>query len=79
MKEAISYQVQLNFSQIMQIVRQLPADDKIKLSKELEKEAINSKLTMLLKSFKTNELTDEMIAQECDSVREKLFNKSHGK
>ena len=79
MKTSLSYQVQLNFNQIMQIVRQLPANDKIKLSKELEKDAVNSKLTKLLKSFRTNELTDEMITQECELVREKLYNKTNGK
>ena len=79
MKTAISYQVQLNFNQIVQIVKQLPVNDKIKLSKELEKDAINSKLTRLLKSFKTNELTEDIINQECEIVREKLYMKSHGK
>ena len=79
MKTAVSYQVQLNFNQIVKIVKQLPANDKIKLSKELEKDVINSKLTRLLKSFKSNELTEEMINQECEIVREKLYLKSHGK
>ncbi len=79
MKTAISYQVQLNFNQIVQIVKQLPVNDKIKLSKELEKDAINTKLTRLLKSFKTNELTEDIINQECEIVREKLYMKSHGK
>jgi len=79
MKTAISYQAQLNFNQIVQIVKQLPVNDKIKLSKELEKDAINSKLTKLLKSFKTNELTEDMINQECEKAREMLYTKSHGK
>lgn len=73
MKTAVSYQVQLNFNQIVQIVKQLPVNDKIKLSKELEKDAINSKLTILLKSFKTNGLTEETINQECERVREKFI------
>ena len=72
MKTAVSYPVQLNFNQIVKIVKQLPANDKIKLSKELEKDVINSKLTRLLKSFKTNELTEETINQECEVVREKF-------
>ena len=79
MKTAVSYQVQLNFNQIVQIVKQLPVNEKIKLSKVLEKDAINSKLTKLLKSLKTNELTEDMINQECEIVREKLYLKSHGK
>ncbi len=79
MKTAVSYQVQLNFNQIMQIVKQLPVKEKIKLSRELEKDAINSKLSRLLKSFKTNLLTEETIIRECEMVREKLYLKSHGK
>ena len=47
MKSALPYQVQLDFNQIMQIVKQLPANDKIKLSKELEKDAMQ-KLQNLL-------------------------------
>jgi hypothetical protein len=78
-KTAISSQSQLNFNQILQIVKQLPATDKIKLSKELEKDVINSKLTKLLRSFKTDELTEDMINQECKIVREKLYSKSYGK
>jgi len=72
MKTAVSYQAQLNFNQIVKIVKQLPANDKIKLSKELEKDVINSKLTRLLKSFKTNELTEETINKECEIVRGKF-------
>jgi len=72
MKTAVEYQ--LNFNQIMQIVRKLPANKKIRLSKELEKEAINSKLVSLLKSFKTKELTDEVIMQKCEIVRAKLYS-----
>ncbi len=78
MKSALSYQIKLNFNQILEIVKQLPVNDKIKLSKELEKEAINSKLNKLLKSFKTIELTEDMITQECEIVRENLYKNSHG-
>jgi hypothetical protein len=79
MKSTLSYQIQLDFSQIMQVVKQLPANEKIKLSRELEKDAIDSKLTRLLKSFKTNDLSEEMITRESEIVREKLYSKSHGK
>ena len=53
------YTLSLNFNQILQIVKQLPKEDKIKLSIELEKELIDAKLTKLLNSFKTNELSEE--------------------
>lgn len=79
MKTATSNDLQLNFRQVVQIVKQLSLDDKIKLSKELEREAINSKLTKLLKSFKTNELREEVISGECEAVRESIYLKSHEK
>ncbi len=79
MKSTLSYQVKLNFSQILQIVKQLPANEKIRISKELEKEVIDSKLTKLLKSFKNNDLTEEEITKECEIAREKLYTKSLGK
>jgi hypothetical protein len=43
------------------------------------KTAVASILVRLLKSFKTKELTDDMIMQECEIVREKLYKKSNGK
>jgi hypothetical protein len=78
MKAEATYQIDLSFNQILKIVKQLPISDKIKLSKELEKEAIDSKLTMILKALKTDELTEEMIQDECNLVREKIFLKRHG-
>ncbi|MCK9412187.1 MAG: hypothetical protein M0Q53_07795 [Prolixibacteraceae bacterium] len=76
--KTLNYQVQLKFSQIVQIVRQLSINEKIKLSKELEKDAVNSTLSRLLKSFKTNDLTEDVIAEESDFVRKSLYQKSHG-
>jgi hypothetical protein len=56
-----TYQLTLNFDQILDLVKQLPESDKIKLSKELEKETLNHKLTQLLETFKTDELSLETI------------------
>jgi hypothetical protein len=49
-------QIDLSFDQILSIVRQLPHQQKLKLSKELEREVIDSKLSRLLKTLKTNKL-----------------------
>jgi hypothetical protein len=43
------------------------------LYKELEKEAIDSKLTQLLKSFNTEELDLEALNQEIESVRKEIY------
>ena len=50
-------QIDLTFAQVLALVRQLPIKEKIKLTKELEKEGIETKLSGLLKTFRTKELS----------------------
>jgi hypothetical protein len=57
------------------MVKQLPRQQKLKLTKELEKEAIDSKLTRLLKSFRTTELDMKTITEEVESVRKEIYDK----
>ncbi|WP_375327887.1 type II toxin-antitoxin system VapB15 family antitoxin [Microcystis sp. BLCC-F210] len=68
-----TYQLTLNFDQILDLVKQLPESDKIQLSKELEKETLNHKLTQLLETFKTDELSLETITEEVDEVRAEIY------
>ena len=74
--KAESFNISLSFNQILDLVRQLPRQQKIKLSKELEKEAIGSKLSQLLATFQTDELPLEVIDQEVEFVRQELYDKS---
>ena len=71
-----SYNISLSFNQILDVVRQLPKNQKIKLAKELEKEAIDTKLTNLLTSFRTEELSLGIIDKEVELVRQELYAKS---
>lgn len=73
MKTAL--QVNLTFEQILSLVRQLPKKQKIQLSKELEKEAIDSKLSQLLKQFRAKDLHMKTIAEEVENVRQNLYAK----
>lgn len=73
MKAAL--QIDLTFDQILSMVRQLPRQQKIKLTKELEKDAIDTKLTRLLKTFRTEELDLETINAEVESVRQEIYDK----
>jgi len=73
MKTAL--QIDVTFDQILSMVKQLSRQQKIKLSKELEKEVIDSKLTRLLKTFKTKELDLETINAEVESVRQEIYDK----
>jgi predicted DNA-binding protein YlxM (UPF0122 family) len=73
MKTAL--EIDLTFNQILTIVRQLPKQQKIKLTKELEKEAIGSKLSRLLKTFRTRDLDLKTITEEAEIVRQKIYDR----
>jgi hypothetical protein len=73
MKTAL--QIDITFEQILSLVRQLPRQQKVKLTEELEKEAIDSKLSSLLKTFKTKELDLKTINEEAESVRQEIYEK----
>lgn len=73
MKTAV--QIDITFEQILSMVKQLPRQQKIKLTEELEKEAIDSKLSELLKTFKTKDLDLETINEEVESVRQEIYEK----
>ena len=65
----------LSFSQILELIKNLPGDQKIKISQELEKETIGSKLTELLKAFRTDKLSMDEITAEVEQVRQYLYEK----
>lgn len=72
MKTAL--QVDITFDQVLALVRQLPKQQKIKLTKELEKEGIDSKLTGLLKTFRNKELSLDTINEEVEIVRQQIYD-----
>jgi len=74
-----TYNIDLGFDQILDLVRQLPKKEKIRLSKELEREIIDAKLTALLKAFKTDDLDQKAIDTEVEIVRTELYAKSKAK
>ncbi|MDG3583970.1 type II toxin-antitoxin system VapB15 family antitoxin [Galbibacter pacificus] len=73
MKTAI--QIDITFEQILELVKKLPTKQKIKLTEELEKEGVKTKLSKLLDKFKTDELSIESINDEVEAVRQKLYGK----
>lgn len=73
MKTAL--QIDLTFDQILSMVKQLPRQQKVKLTKELEKEAIDTKLSSLLKTFRTKDLDLKIITEEVESVRQEIYDK----
>jgi hypothetical protein len=74
-----AYTISLDFDQILDLVKQLSKKEKLKLSKELERDITGAKLTSLLKAFKTDELTQDTINKEVEIVRAELYTKSKSK
>jgi hypothetical protein len=74
MKTAL--QVDITFDQVLALVKQLPRKEKIKLTKELEKEGIDSKLSSLLKTFRTKELSLDTINKEVEIVRQEIYERN---
>jgi predicted DNA-binding protein YlxM (UPF0122 family) len=73
MKTAV--QIDLTFEQVLSVVKQLPKEQQIQLTEELEKEVIGDKLTRLLKSFRTNDLSLETINEEAELVRQEIYDR----
>ena len=71
----IALQIDITFEQILSMVKQLPRQQKIKLTKELEKDAIDTKLSRLLKTYKAKDLDIKIITKEVESVRQEIYEK----
>ena len=68
-------QIDLTFEQVLSVVKQLPKEQQIQLTKELEKEVVGDKLSRLLKSFRTNDLSLETINEEAELVRKEIYDR----
>lgn len=71
--ENSSIQITLSYNQILSLVNQLPEKYKVKLSRELAKEAKEQRLSKLLESFRTDEISQEEIDAEVEAVRAELY------
>ncbi len=63
-----------SFDQILTLVRQLPLQEKIRLSRELEKEGIQTTLESLLATFRTDELSLDILDEAVEAVRQQLYD-----
>lgn len=71
-------EIDITYDQVLALVKKLPKKEKIRLTKELEREGIESKLTELLKIFRTKDLATKTINKEVEIVRQKIYeNQKH--
>ncbi|MBM3437478.1 MAG: hypothetical protein FJY07_14825 [Bacteroidetes bacterium] len=69
----------LTYEQIVSLIRQLPSKERVMLGKELAKDVLDERLSRLLGTFKTNKISEELIRQETEIVRAKLYAGKKGK
>lgn len=67
------FRLPLNFKQVLALVQQLSEDEKLMLSRELEKDSREKKLTQLLEAFQTDELSLKTIDEEVEAVRTEMY------
>ena len=64
----------ITYEQVLSLVKQLPRQQKIRLTEELEKESIGAQLSLLLNAFRTDELCLDTIDEEVELVRQQLYD-----
>ncbi len=73
-----TFKIRLSYNQILNLVNQLPSREKVKLSKELAKEAIDKRLSRLLDSFSTDEISEDDIKSEVEKIRAEIYAGNKG-
>jgi hypothetical protein len=70
-----TYQLSLDFEQILNLVRQLPSVEQEKIRQELEKANREQKLNSFLADFHTDEIGIAEITTEVEAVRSDIYLK----
>lgn len=68
-----SLKIRLNYSQVLELARQLSDEDKLELNRALSAEARSIKLRRLLKTLKTDEISQEEVDEEVEAVRQEAY------
>jgi hypothetical protein len=72
-----TYQLSLNFEQILNLVRQLPLVEQEKIRQEIEKANREQKLNSFLTDFHTDEIGLADITAEVEAVRSDIYAQQH--
>ena len=62
------------YEQVLSLVRQLPRQQKIGLTEELNKDSIGAQLSLLLNAFRTDVLSLDTLDEEVELVRQQLYD-----
>jgi len=73
MKVNTKYNIELDKSQIFNLIRQLDTDDKIELLNSLQESTYVKRFEKLLDSLRTDKISLDDITKEVESVRQKRY------
>jgi predicted DNA-binding protein YlxM (UPF0122 family) len=65
-------QTDIQYEQVLSLAKQLPRLQKIRLSRELEKEEISMRLSELLEALSTDEFSLDAIKEEVEIIRQRI-------
>ena len=73
MKVNSKYNIELDKSQIFNLIRQLDSDDKIELLNSLQESTFVKRFEKLLDSLRTDKISLDDITKEVEGVRQKRY------
>lgn len=73
MKANTKYNIELDKSQIFNLIRQLDTDDKIELLNSLQESTYVKRFEKLLDTLRTDKISLDDITKEVESVRQKRY------
>ena len=77
-----SMNVTFTYAQVLDLAMQLSVDDRYALCRDLTRSSRSSSLRRICKAFRTDALSEEEIRQECETVRQEMYDErmsvSHG-
>ncbi len=74
-----TFKLSVTYDQIIRLVKQLPPKEKVKLGQEIAREVLDARFIKLLNSFKTDEISEELINEEVENARAELYAKKKRK
>lgn len=67
--------LKLDYAQVRNLAMQLSDSDKLTLSSELKQASMLERLRQLKEALESDDFSDDEIRQECEAVRQEMYDK----
>ena len=69
---------QFSYGQVLNMAMQLTDNERMRLCRELSRVSRSDSLKRICEAFRTDDLSEEEIRQECEAVRQEMYKESLG-